>query len=190
MFTLPEGYWEIWQIDLRKNRKTMQEVSIVALLIAVAFFLLGVTIEPIHLVFDSLLSLLRILGMLLAFVVYALGHELVHGFFIRIFSGKGARYGFAGHYAYAGSEAYFTRKQYLVIAFAPVVFFGLLFLLLQIFLPNNWFWVVYLLQIFNLSGAAGDFYVSYHALKMPADLLVQDAGTSMRMYSRTQKKPS
>lgn len=187
MFTLPEGYQEIRRIDLQKDKKSLQEVNIAALLLAVALFLLGVTIEPIHFVFDSLLSLLRILGVLLALVVYIFGHELVHGIFIWVFSKKRAQYGFAGHYAYAGSDAYFTRKQYLVIAFAPVVLWGVLFLLLLLFLPRNWFWVVYILQIFNVSGAAGDFYVAYHALRMPADLLVQDSGASMRMYSRSPK---
>ena len=88
-------------------------------------------------------------------------------------------------YAYAGSDAYFNKKQYVIIALAPVVFFGVVFLLLNLFLPSEWFWTIYLLQIFNLSGAAGDFYMTNLMTKLPADVLVHDSGTAMNIYYRT-----
>ena len=48
-------------------------------------------------------------------------HEIIHGGFMKAFSGLKPRYGFTGLYAYAGSDALFNRRQYLIIAFAPVV---------------------------------------------------------------------
>jgi len=49
--------------------------------------------------------------------------------------------------------------------------------------PTGWFWVVYILQICNISGAAGDLYISFRLRKLPDDILVQDSGVSMRVFS-------
>ena len=51
----------------------------------------------------------------------------------------------------------------------------------------TWFWVVYLIDIGNLSGAAGDFYVAWNMQKMPEEILVHDIGVSMRVYAREPK---
>ena len=57
------------------------------------------------------------LGMLTAgYAAYVVLHELVHGVCMKYFSGAPVRYGFTGLYAYAGSEAYFTKKRYFIIA--------------------------------------------------------------------------
>jgi len=37
-------------------------------------------------------------------------------------------------------------------------------------------------QLTNLSGAAGDWYVSVRILKKPASILVQDNGTAMTVW--------
>ena len=44
------------------------------------------------------------------------------------------------------------------------------------------------LQIGNLSGAAGDLFVTVKFAGMPKDILVQDSGVSMAVYSRSGKK--
>jgi len=62
----------------------------------------------------------------------------------------------------------------LIIALAPVVFFGIIFLLLNVLLPIEWFWFIYFFQIINLSGAAGDFYVTYLMRKFSDDVLTEE----------------
>jgi fatty acid desaturase len=135
---------------------------------------------------NLLLSLLMLLGILVAMIVYIIVHELIHGIFFKKYSGKKAQYGFTGLYAYAKSEAYFNKRQYLVIGLAPVVLLGLFILLLNIFLPERWFWGIYIMQILNLSGAAGDIYIAWLMSRLPADILVTDEGTAMTIYSRTE----
>lgn len=54
---------------------------------------------------------------------------------------------------------------------------------MNLFVPQNWFWVVYFIQIFNISGAAGDFYVTAKFSKMPDDILISDSGIGMKVYS-------
>ena len=110
-------------------------------------------------------------------------HEMIHGVFMKAFSGKKPRYGFTGLYAYAGSDALFTRKQYLIIAFAPVVILGILIAVLTAAFYETAFWALYIIQILNLSGAAGDFYVGYLIARSGNDVLVRDLGTDMSFFS-------
>ncbi|MFQ7159499.1 MAG: DUF3267 domain-containing protein [Ruthenibacterium sp.] len=100
-----------------------------------------------------------------------------------IFRRKKVHYGYAGVYAWAGSKAYFGRKSYIVIALAPLVFWGLVLAALCIVAPAQWFWVFYLVQVTNVSGAAGDFYIAWKAARMPAGVLVQDTGLEMTFYA-------
>lgn len=128
------------------------------------------------------------LGMLTAgYAAYVVLHELVHGVCMKYFSGAPVRYGFTGLYAYAGSEAYFTKKRYFIIALAPVAVWGVVLLALCMLVPAPWFWTVYLIQIGNIAGAAGDFYVVWRFAAMPPDILVRDAGVDMTVYSRGRK---
>ena len=52
------------------------------------------------------------------------------------------------------------------------------------FLQGSWFWIVYLIEVLNLSGSAGDLYVFYWMIRLPNDLLINDDGMSMRFYTR------
>lgn len=106
---------------------------------------------------------------------------------MKYFSGAPVRYGFTGLYAYAGSEAYFTKKRYFIIALAPVAVWGVVLLALCMLVPAPWFWTVYLIQIGNIAGAAGDFYVVWRFAAMSPDILVRDAGVDMTVYSRGRK---
>lgn len=187
VFKLPEGYSEIKKVNLQKDKKLAVLVNIGALVIMIALFIIGTLVVPIS--FDTisdnyLLFLLKGLGIFVVLFLYIIAHELVHGIFIKIFSGKKAKYGFTGLYAYAGSEAYFNKFHYIVIALAPVVFFGFIFLLLNIFLLKEWFWVIYIIQMFNLSGAAGDIYITGLIIKFPKDILINDIGVEMVIYSK------
>lgn len=184
-FTLPDGYGKIRTVNLTQDRGPAGVVSLLALVITAGMILLG----RLHLPLSALLrpgagaTLFSLALLLVAFVVYIIGHELVHGFFIRLFSGRRAQYGFNWLYAWAGSEAYFSRRQYIIIALAPVVLFGGLFLALNLLLPAPWFWHAFLLQVANLAGAAGDYYIVALTAKMPAGLLVRDPGFEMAFFA-------
>ena len=84
---------------------------------------------------------------------------------------------------FAGSDALFTRKQYMIISFAPVVILGILIAVLTAAFYETAFWALYIIQILNLSGAAGDFYVGYLIARSGNDVLVRDLGTDMSFYS-------
>ena len=42
---------------------------------------------------------------------------------------------------------------------------------------------MYFIQITNISGGAGDLYVTFKFSRMPSDILVQDSGVGMTVYS-------
>lgn len=59
-------------------------------------------------------------------------------------------------------------------------------MILNLLVPTGWFWVVYLIQMMNISGAAGDLYVSASFSKLPKDILINDTGVSMTIYSKDE----
>jgi len=184
---LPEGYTLSMTVDLLQNRKQMLMVNGLALAIALIMVLVGLGICPIAGLFSLKEGLraycLRFAVLAAGSVVYIFAHEWVHGVAMRYYSPIKPTFGFSGMYAYAGSTAYFDRSSYLVIAMAPVVIWGAVLMVLHLIVPESWFWVVYIIQISNISGAAGDFYVTVRFMRMK-EILVQDSGTSMRVYER------
>ena len=184
-WTLPEGYGQKYLIDLKDNKKQFWivnglSIAIMLALVALFFQLLWYGFLELHFEGLPIQALVMAVGML----AYIPLHELVHGVCIRRFSGKRANYGFTLVYAYAGSECYFTRHDHRVITLAPVTFWGVVFLLLLFLLPTNWRWVPYAWQLFNLSGAAGDFYVFWRLGKEPDSILCQDTGVKMAVFDR------
>ena len=186
---LPTGYRRIRQIDLMKNKRELRIVAAVSLILPVlmiAVMALCVPVRPaLRAAKDQPLALLA-LGA--AMVVYIVLHELVHGLFIHIFSGKRAKYGFSLAYAYARSDHYFAKKPYLVIAMAPVVFWGIVFAVLQACVRGPWIWWVFALQAMNVSGAAGDLYTTWVVAHMPAAAYIRDTGTAMDIFAPLGKE--
>lgn len=189
---LPNNYREIFRVDLQRDKKQALLVNGIALLITIPLFIIGLFIVPLETLFDFseefLIYFLKFAVMLGGIIVYMVLHELTHGITMKYFGCKKVNYGFTGIYAYAGCSEYFAKNPYIIIALAPVVFWGVVLLIINFFVPQSWFWVVYFIQITNISGAAGDFYVTYKFSKMPPDILIQDTGVAMTVYSGSENK--
>ena len=190
--TLPEDYKEFCSIHLQKDKKLAVLINTLAAVIAVAMVLI---MHYFHSVLDlfaigddvvqSLKYLLiRMLTLLGLIAVYMILHELVHGMAMKICGTKKVKYGFTGLYAFAGSDDYYGKGSYLFIALAPVVLWGVVLAVVNCFVPAEWFWVVYLVQVINISGAAGDLYVTIRFSRLPKDILVKDVGVGMTVYTK------
>ena len=105
---------------------------------------------------------------------------------MKICGTKKVKYGFTGLYAYAGSNDFYSKGAYIFIALAPVVLLGAVLLVVNFFVSVEWFWVVYFIQIINLSGASGDYFVTIKFLTLPKDVLITDYGVGMKVYSKTK----
>ncbi len=187
--TLPEGYQKIYSLHLQKEKKKALLVNLLALLIGVGMAVPMHFVVPITSLFDLSEGLgpyiIRFAALLGGMILYIFLHEAVHGITMKLCGTKKVKYGFTGLYAFAGSEDYYDKGSYLLIAMAPVAVFFVLFGVLNLLVSETWFWVVYLLQIVNISGAAGDFYVTVKFAAFPSDILVQDSGVGMSVYSRS-----
>lgn len=187
--SLPADFAPILSIDLQKQKKLAVLVNALAFVIAVLMVVIGIFAVPDAKLFDFsagygvyFLRLGVLVGGLFAYIIL---HELVHGIFMRLFSRQRVKYGFTGLYAFAGSDAYFDKTSYIIIALAPVVIWGAVLAVLCALLPPSWFWPVYIIQINNISGAAGDFYVTARFLLLPRDILVRDTGVAMTVFSKS-----
>ncbi len=189
---LPQGYGPLMKIDLMGNKKQLQAVALLQLALMVVAAFIGALESPLSATFamGALESVaVKVLVMSVSMIAYIILHEAVHGVVIALCGAK-PYFGWKGVYAYAASRAYFRKRAYLVIALAPIVFWGIVLWAICAWAGPGWFWVFYAIQIFNLSGGAGDLYVTYIMLKLPQDLWVLDNGASMQVYALVQAEAS
>lgn len=184
---LPENYREIFSINLQKDKKAAIYINIFALAIAAVMALIMNFYIPISSIFSMeqgfTAYIIRFVVLIIGIIIYMVLHELVHGITMKMCGTKKVKYGFTGLYAFAGSEDYYNKSGYIIIALAPVVVWGVVLAIINALVITEWFWVVYFIQISNISGAAGDIYVTYKFAKFPKDILVKDSGIGMTVYS-------
>ena len=185
---LPEGYREIDTVDLKKNKALAVFVNVLAAVIAVAMVIPMHFIVPIDFLFSMeegmQAYMFRFVGLLVLLILYMVLHELVHGIAMKLCGTKKVKYGVTGVYAYATSDDFYDKKTYIFIALAPVVLWGIVLAVVNLFVSGPWFWVVYFIQINNISGAAGDLYVTARFSRLPSDILIQDYGVGMTVFSK------
>ena len=187
---LPQGYCHTpaAAIDLVHNKKQFWIVNGLSIALCVVMlippFLLGYSLLDFNGEESLPAYFLRVGAAIVGLLAYIALHELTHGA-VMMACGAKVHYGYKVAYAYAGSYAYFTRPAYIVIALAPVVVWGIVFAVLAACLPREWFPTVWLWQLVNIGGAAGDFYCTCRILRAPRDTLVQDTGTAMTFYRKS-----
>ena len=186
--TLPEEYKEFYSIDLQKNKKMSLFVNLLAIVIAVLLTVPMHFLVPISSLFvmDNGLGsyVLRFIALMVLTIAYLVMHEFTHGIAMKICGTKKVKYGFTGLYAFAGSNDYYNKKSYIFIALAPIVLWGLVIAIINPFVPLEWFWVVYSLQIINMSGAAGDLFVTIKFSGFSKDTLIRDYSVGMNVFSK------
>ncbi|MBQ6898403.1 MAG: DUF3267 domain-containing protein [Clostridia bacterium] len=184
---LPEGYNEIFSVNLQKDKKMALLLNGIAIVVAAVMAVPAHFFVPVTELFsfDSGFGAYIIRFAVLAggSVLYMVLHEAVHGISMKISGSKKVKYGFTGLYAFAGSNDYYDKKSYIFIALSPVVLWGVVLAAINILVPREWFWVVYFIQMSNISGAVGDFYVTFKFMRFPKDILISDCGVGMTVYS-------
>ena len=189
---LPNEYSEIKRVSFTKDKKLYKYINLAATAAAVFLVLIMRIFVPFDFVTPSSSGEVEMIfikcGVLgVCAFAYVILHEAVHGIFIRIISGKWGKFGFRSGFAYASSEAMFGRYEYIAIALAPIVIWGIVLGIVNMLVPTGWFWVIYVVQIINLSGAVGDIYVTYTVLKLPKESLFKDDGLDITVYAKTNE---
>ena len=183
---LPEDYGEIYSLNLQKDKRAAIIVNLLALAIAAVMAVSMNFFVPVTSFFDMsggiVRYFLRLAALIVLMALYMVLHELVHGIAMKLCGTKRVKYGFTGLYAFAGSEDYYDKKSYIFIALAPIVLWGTVLAAVNFFVPTEWFWIVYMIQLINISGAAGDLFAAVKFSRMPKNILIQDSGVSMRVF--------
>ena len=188
---LPDGYSLYRDLRLAEDRKSL---TLLLLLQTAALILVigaGLLVCPLKSAFQlEVPQILTGVGFLaVGIVVYIVAHEWVHGMAIRFITGRQADFGmdWKKGMAYAGCDAFLGKTAYIIIALAPLLFWGTVLLVVVHEVEDSWFWYLYGIQILNVSGSVGDLYVSWLMLKAPEGALVRDYGTSMMFYAPEKK---
>jgi len=179
---LPENYEVIKRINFDNDKLTYVLINVISVLLGIAVlaipFTRGITrfcVSPKVFIFAALWTLA--LG-----AIYIVLHELVHGIFIYFFTKEKPYFGFTKGLFYTGTNYFIPKVQYIIVALAPVVILGVILHLIYINLNGYMFWVVYLIQMLNISGAVGDYYVTIVSLRLPKDIYSRDYGANMDFY--------
>ena len=187
--TLPKGYRYAGTMDFTRNRKQIVAVleTAVALLVipmALAYLARGMQYRSTQITVTFSETWYLWPATLAMLVIYVPLHELTHGIAMFALSGVRPSFGIKLPYAWCGSPVWFDRRSHIITALAPVLLWGILLQILIAALPREWFWPLWLTQLSNLSGSAGDIYCVYYLARMKGELLIQDTGTRMRIMRK------
>ena len=186
---LPTNYEEIFSIDLQNDKKALFIVNGLSFLLIFVMIIFTILLSKFtdlipkrDASIGSTFYIIRLLISIFCIFIYLCLHELTHGLTMKYFGAKRIKYGFTGIYAFAGTDEYFSKKAYITIALSPVVIWTIILTIINFFIPNLWFYCVFFVQVINISGSAGDIYISYLFSKLPKEVLIQDAGVSMKVF--------
>jgi len=185
--TLPEGYTQSGEIDLKKNKRLAITLNIGAFFVAVlSFYLLSsfsVLVRP-GLMNTSGTITASALAVLVGLVVMLLTiHELIHGFFFWVFTRSRPVFAIRLFYAYAGAPAwYIPTRQYAFVTVGPLVIIDAVGLLLMLLGPESWVLFIAFVVAFNTGGSMGDLLVLTRLFKLSPTSLVNDTGDVITFY--------
>lgn len=183
---LPPHYRLERTIDLAQDKQLNVLIQfcfvlITGVLIGLAFWAdlpLSSTLHP-------LFSFLITMGLVL---VYMALHEAMHAVFITIFSRTRPVYRIRFPFLTVGSEAYFNRRSFIIIALAPVTIWGAVLISLLTIVPDYLFLSVFIVAIVNFAGSAGDYIQAFIALTSPAETFFQDSGKATALFTPNGNK--
>lgn len=185
--TLPEGYVQSGEVNLKKDKRLVVLLNILALFVFVLVFYLLSIIGTLarsgltNLSGNISLDMVAILvGLTIGILII---HELIHGFFFWVFSRSRPVFGLRPLYAYAGAPNwFFPKRQFAITALGPLVVIGIAGLLLLLLAPLSWVLTIAFLVALNTSGAIGDLFVFIRLLKCSPTGFANDTGEVVTFF--------
>lgn len=115
-------------------------------------------------------------------IIYMALHELTHGVFMQILSKKKPNYSFRFPYLTTGSQSFYNKMSFFIIALAPVIIWGIILMIVIAFIPETLFLSFYVVLGLNFAGSAGDYVQVYYLSKLPKNVLLQDDGNETKVF--------
>ena len=186
--TLPEGYAQSGEIDLKKNKRLAIILNIAAVFVFFpSFFLLSRFAALIRPGIMNLAGTIR-LGMVAALIgLYAISviiHELIHGIFFRVFTRSKPVFALRlpFYVSVSAPDWYIPSRKYIIVALSPLVIIGAIGLLLILLAPERWVMFVVFVVAMNTGGSIGDLFVLTRLLKLSPACLANDTGDGVAFY--------
>jgi len=187
--TLPEGYAQSGEINLKKNKRLAIILNIVALFVTVlSFFLLAsfaALARPGIMNTSGTITAGGVAVLVGLVVMFLTIHELIHGFFFWVFTRSRPVFAIRLFYAYAGAPAWYVpTRQYAFVTVGPLVIMDAVGLLLMLLAPESWVLFIAIVVALNTGGSMGDLLVFTRLLKLSPTCLANDTGDVVTFYER------
>ena len=169
------NYKEISSFSVN-NKKPQTVLSVIFLLTAG----LGVGLIFLTKAYEN--NIVPIWAIVLSIIAFIVIHELLHIIFMAIFSKGKVNVKVKFPTIAVGSDAYFNKSQYIIIALVPVVVLGMVGLICLLALPYKLLFSI--LLTLNFATASGDYILTYYALKQDKNTYFVDQADKTLVYTR------
>ena len=174
---MDNGFRKIGVIDYQKSKY--------ANLFIIGSFVLSISVGAIIIVSDSTSNnILKGQWILLGCLCYIIIHESVHLIFMKIFSKERLCLSLKFLTISVGSNGKFSKRQFIIIALAPVVILGVVLALLITFCSESYKFVLSILLILNFAGSGGDYLQVFEMRKYSMDTFFQDNSIETSIYKK------
>ena len=148
------------------DKKPQTALSIIFLLLA------GIGVGIIFLTKAYVGNIIPAWAIVLASFGFVVIHELIHIVFMSTFAKGKIKVSFKFPTIAVGSDAYFSKAQYIIIALAPVALLGIAMILCLALTPHKLLFAI--LTILNFASASGDYVLTFCASKQAKGAYFQD----------------
>ena len=169
------NYKEISSFSVN-NKKPQTVLSVIFLLAA------GLGVGLIFLTKAYKNNIVPIWAIVLLIIAFIVIHELLHIIFMVIFSKGKVNVKVKFPTIAVGSDAYFNKSQYIIIALVPVVVLGMVSLVCLLALPYKLLFSI--LLTLNFATASGDYILTYYASKQDKNTYFVDQADKTLVYTR------
>ena len=161
------------------DKKTQTALSMLFLLIA------GLGVGFIFLTKAYANNIVPIWAIILSVIGFIVVHELIHIIFMTIFSKGKVNVKVKFPTIAVGSNAYFNKPKYIILALTPVVFLGIGSLVCLLMLPYKLLFAI--MMTLNFATASGDYILTYFALKQEKNTYFVDKADNTFVYIKENK---
>ena len=142
-------------------------------LIGIVFIILNNSVEN---------NIIKSQWFLLGCILYIILHEITHLIFMKIFSKEKINISIKFPTISVGSNAKYSKKQFSIIALAPVIILGIILILLILFSSKDYTFLWSILLTLNFAGSGGDFLQFLKISKYPTNTYFQDTSNETIVF--------
>lgn len=188
---IPRGYAMTGKLNLRADPKEYRRWNLFSAVFGLCLIAVGWvwhSFAPLKALFEAGFSVyfLRIAALAAGLFLYAQAYQLTRALFLRLLGGQPPCWRRQGLLQIPGSYAYFSRGRFAAAALSPLLVWAAALLGACFLVPEDWFWIVYLLLVYHLGGNLAVGHAVWHVLRAPKTALVRTTGVQTLIYTEAQ----